>query len=105
MCGRVYDKVVPQRLEWQDEDTEEASSSRKELKTVSYAVTHIVLHMELHEPKEDMAGKEFDPKFGKTTACCHRNNKHWKGTGRIFASDSWFGSVKSCVQLLKINGL
>ena len=27
------------------------------------------------------------------------------GTGRIVVGDSWFGSVKTCIQLLKLNGL
>ena len=40
-----------------------------ELKTVSDASTHIVLHMELHEHKEDMADKEYVYEYGATTAC------------------------------------
>ena len=50
-----------------------------ELKTVSDASTHIVLHMELHEPKEDMAEKEYVDEFGATTACCLRITEYWKG--------------------------
>ena len=50
-----------------------------ELETVSDASTHIVLHMELHEPKEDMAGKNYVPEFGATTACCLRITEYWKG--------------------------
>ena len=43
-----------------------------ELKTVSNAAMHIVLHMELHEPKEDMAEKEYVKEYGATTACSLR---------------------------------
>ena len=45
---------------------------RNELKTVSDAATHIMLHMELHEPKEDMAEKEYVKEYGATTACSLR---------------------------------
>ena len=76
-----------------------------ELKTVSDASTHIVLHMELHEPKEDMADKEFVQEYGATTACCLRITEHWKGSGRIVVGDSWFGSVKTCLKLYNVNGL
>ena len=50
-----------------------------ELKTVSNASTHIVLHMELLEPKEDMADKEYVKEYGATTADCLRITAHWKG--------------------------
>ena len=76
-----------------------------ELKTVSDASTNIVLHMELHEPKEDMANKDYVDEYGATTACSLRLTSYWKGTGRIVIGDSWFGSVKTCSELHKINGL
>ena len=41
-----------------------------ELKTVSDASAHIVLHTDLHEPKEDMADKEYVKDYGARTACC-----------------------------------
>ena len=50
-----------------------------ELKTVSDATTNIVLHMELHESKEDMAEKEHVKEFGATTASCLRITKHRRG--------------------------
>ena len=56
-----------------------------ELKTVSDASTHIVLHIELHEHKEDMADKEYVYEYGATTACCLRITNHWKGN-----HDSYF---------------
>ena len=43
-----------------------------ELKTVSDANTHIVLHMELHESKEDMANKDHVKELGATAACSLR---------------------------------
>ena len=42
-------------------------------------LTHIVLHMELHELKEDMADKEYVKEYGATTACCLCITTHWKG--------------------------
>ena len=50
-----------------------------ELKTVSNAATHIVLHMELHEPKEDMTEKEYVKEYGATTACSLHLTNYWKG--------------------------
>lgn len=76
-----------------------------ELKTVSDGRSNIVVHMELHEAKEDMANKDYVSDFGATTACCLRITESYKGSGRIIIGDSWFGSVKSCVQLYNINGL
>ena len=49
------------------------------LKTVSNAATHIVLHMELHEPKEDIAEKEYVKEYGATTACSLHLTNYWKG--------------------------
>ena len=51
-----------------------------ELKTVSNAATHIVLHMELHEAKEDMAEKEYVKEYCTTTACSLHLTNYWKGT-------------------------
>ena len=76
-----------------------------ELKTVSDAKSNIVLHMELHESKDDMADKEYMKEYGATTACSLRITKHWKGSGRVVIGDSWFGSLKTCRQLYEINGL
>ena len=43
-----------------------------ELKTVSDANTHIVLHMELHESKEEMANKDHVRELSATAACSLR---------------------------------
>ena len=50
-----------------------------ELKTVIDANTHIVLHMELHESKEEMANKDHVKELGATAACCLRLTDYWKG--------------------------
>ena len=50
-----------------------------ELKTVSDAATHIVLDMELHEPKEDMAEQEYVKECGAMTACSLRLTNYQKG--------------------------
>ena len=50
-----------------------------ELKTVSDANTHIVLHMELHESKEEMANKDHVKELGATAACSLRLTDYWKG--------------------------
>ena len=55
-----------------------------EFKSVSDAATHVVLHLELHESKEDMADKEFVEQFGATTACTLRLTEYWKGTCQYF---------------------
>ena len=49
------------------------------LKTISNAATQIVLHMELHEPKEDMTEKEYVKQYGATTACSLHLTNYWKG--------------------------
>ena len=76
-----------------------------ELKTVCDGKSMIVLHMELHQAKEDMVNHEYVAEFGATTSCCLRITDSYKGSGRTVIGDSWFGSVKSCIQLFNINGL
>ena len=76
-----------------------------ELKTMSDGKSKIVIHMELHEGKEDMVDKDYVQEFGATTSCCLRLTEYYKGSGQIVIGDSWFGSVKSCVQLYNVNGL
>ena len=49
------------------------------LETVSNAATHIVLHMELHQPKEDMAEREYVKEYGTTTSCSLRLTNYCKG--------------------------
>ena len=50
-----------------------------ELEIVSDAATNTVLHMELHQPKEDMAQKEYVKEYGATTSCSLRLTNYWKG--------------------------
>ena len=49
------------------------------LKTVSDANIHIVLHMELHESKEEMANKDHAKELGATAACSLRLTDYGKG--------------------------
>ena len=74
------------------------------IKNLSDAATNIVLNMELYEGKGIMAHKEHVKPFGVTTATMIRLAQPYHSTGRRVIADSWFGSVKSAVELLK-NGL
>ena len=75
-----------------------------EYKTLADGDTGVMLHMELQEGKERMQKKQFVKEFGATCACTLRICQFWWGTGRIVIGDSWFGSVKTVVQLF-IRGL
>ena len=52
-----------------------------------------------------MKEKEFTGLLGATAETCLCLMKAWKGTGRVVIGDSWFGSVKSAINLMKSNGL
>ena len=62
--------------------------------------TLIVLNLELNCGKEKNADKEFVKEYGATTAAALRLSRPWWGTGRTVFQDSWFGSIKSCEQLI-----
>ena len=79
MFGQVYDQSLPQRAQWQDEDHSQTAASWKRTEKVSDANTHIVLHMELHESKEEMANKDHVKELGATAACSLRLTDYWKG--------------------------
>ena len=51
-----------------------------------------------------MAKKDVN-ELGATTSTCLRVTDSFKGSGHIVNADSWFGSVKSAVQLMNHNGL
>ena len=76
-----------------------------ELKNVCCGFSKIVLHLELYRGKEIMQHAEHVRELGATTACCLRMTKAWSYSGKIVVADSWFGSVKSAVNLLNRNGL
>ncbi len=73
-----------------------------EFKNVANGKTNIVLKLEVYEGRELMAAKEHVKEHGATTACVLRLVNDWAGTGSIIIGDSWFGSVKSSVDLKKI---
>ena len=71
-----------------------------EYKTLCDGRSYVVLHIELYEGKEYMKDKEHVTEYGATTATTLRLTDYWKNTGRIVVGDSWFGSVKTAVQLM-----
>ena len=73
-----------------------------EIKDMSDARTNIVVRLELNEGRQRMQEKEFVPEYGATTATVLRLTKHVQGTGRTIIADSWFGSVKSAAELMKV---
>ena len=48
-----------------------------------------------------MTKKEFVKEYGTTTATVLRLRDQYYGTGCIVATDSWFGSLKSAIALMK----
>ena len=76
-----------------------------EFKTVCDGRSKIVTHMELYEGKEFMAKKQFVDELGATAATCLRLTESYKASGRMVIADSWFGSVKSAIELWLRNGL
>ena len=76
-----------------------------EFHTICDGLSKIVLHMELYADSEENSHREYAAEMGVMTATTLRLSKHWKGTGRTVVADSWFGSVKACVNLKNVNGL
>ena len=70
-----------------------------EIRDISDARSKIVIGMELNEGKDRNDNLEYFPEVGATTASLLRLTTPWHGTSRIIVADSWFGSVKSAVQL------
>ena len=66
------------------------------------ALIYIVVRLELNEGRQRMREKEFVPEYGATTATVLRLTKDVQGTGRTVIADSWFGSVKSASELMKV---
>ena len=73
-----------------------------EVKDMSDATSMIVIRMELYEGKDPMSTKEYVKEYGATCATTLRLAESIKSSGRIVIGDSWFGSVKTVVQLRKI---
>ena len=76
-----------------------------ELKTICDGKSKIILHMELYEGKDRMKNKKYMEQYGASTAAVLRISEYWKGTGRKVVADSLFGSFKTAIQLMNINGL
>lgn len=75
-----------------------------EFKTISDAETLIMLGLEINEGKEVNPTKKYCHDFGHTTATSLRLTEPYHCTGRTVVGDSWFGSVKTAVQL-RMQGL
>ena len=58
--------------------------------------------MELNEGKEKMQHKRFTKELGATAATSLRLTKPYWGSLRTVLGDSWFGSVKTVLQLLAV---
>ena len=72
-----------------------------ELKNMADGRSKVVLKLEVMQGKEVNKNKEYNQEFGATTGAVLRLTKGLRGTGRIVVADSWFGSVKSAVELAK----
>ena len=72
-----------------------------EIKNMSDALSHIVMNLELYEGKESMAYKTHVKEYGATAATTLRLMQPYHGSGRCLVAGSWFGSVKSAVELRK----
>lgn len=92
-------------LKWKMKIIRKPRPKGKEFKTLSDGRSKIVLHLELHEGNLLMQEKPFVAKFGATTATCLRLTRYWRSSGRVVVGDSWFGSVKSAIQMMLVNGL
>ena len=72
-----------------------------EIKNISDAASKIVLHLELYEGRDIMSKKEYVQEYGATTATTFHLTESYHGSGRRVIADSWFGSVKCAVALMK----
>ena len=72
-----------------------------EIKNLCDSETKIVLNMELNEGKVAMKEKEFTSSLGHTAATSLRLTKPYWGKAKVALGDSWFGSVKTCKELLE----
>ena len=73
-----------------------------EVKNLCDSKSRINLVLEKNESKEKMAHKDYHERLGATAACTLRLTKPYHGTGRVVYGDSWFGSVKTCIELLEV---
>lgn len=72
-----------------------------EVKTICDSTSRIMIGMEINDGQEEMKNKKWQKDFGAGTATTLRLTEPWHGTGRIVVGDSWFGSVKTSVELHK----
>jgi hypothetical protein len=72
-----------------------------EIKNLADGASQIVVNLELYEGKDVMVSKEFVSSYGATTATTIRLTQPYHGSGRIIIADSWFGSIKTAVEMMK----
>ena len=72
-----------------------------EIKNLADSKSRINLVLEKNEDKVTMSQKEYHAELGATTACTLRLTKPYHTSGRVVYADSWFGSVKTCLELKK----
>lgn len=70
------------------------------LKTVVDARAGILLNAEICEGKAVDATKKWQEELGAACAYTLRLSEPWHGSGRILIGDAWFGSYKTCYELL-----
>ena len=73
-----------------------------EIKNLADSRSKINLVLEKNENKDIMACKEGVDEHGATTACTLRLTTPYHGSGRVVFGDSWFGSIKTAVELKKV---
>ena len=71
------------------------------LKTLVDTASGILLNADIVEGAEEDAKKEYNTQWGKSTGCTLRLCKPWHGKSRIVIGDSWFGSYRTGVALIK----
>ncbi len=71
------------------------------LKTLVDTVSGVLLNAEIVEGVEKDTNKEYNGVWGKSTGCTLRLCRPWHGKARVIIADSWFGSYKTAVALLK----
>ena len=73
-----------------------------EIKNLADSRSKINLVLEKNQEKSVMAKMPYVDQFGATTATTLRLTEPYHGSGRVVFGDSWFGSVKTCMELKKV---
>ena len=71
------------------------------LKTTCCAITGVYINSKLTMKKERMDMLPWVSEVAATTTCTLRLVEPWFNTRRIVVGDSWFGSVRTCLELMQ----